>query len=75
VGRQLDLISVFVGWWLLFSRVPWLDRIACILLCVVAGCLIWPARHPSIEPQYGALMYVVYAISRRLWRPGWVGCY
>ena len=55
----IGLISVFLGWWVLFSRVPWRDRIICILICLAAGCIIWPLRHPSIPLQYGALMYVV----------------
>jgi outer membrane protein assembly factor BamB len=67
----IGLISVFLIWWVLFSRVPWRDRILCVLICLVAGCIIWPLRHPSIEPQYGALMYVVYAIPVVL--AVWVG--
>lgn len=67
----IGLISLFLGWWMLFSRVPWRDRIVCILLCLAGGCIIWPFRHPSIEPRYGALMYVVYAIPMVL--AAWVG--
>lgn len=67
----IGLISVILIWWLFFSRVPWRDRLGCLLLCVVAGCVIWPFRHPSIERQYGALMYVAYAIPVVL--AVWVG--
>ncbi len=67
----MGLIGVFVGWWLLFSRVPWVERIACLLLCAVCGAAIWPFIHPSVEPRYAALMYVVYAIPVVL--AAWVG--
>ncbi|HEV8058513.1 MAG TPA: PQQ-binding-like beta-propeller repeat protein [Gemmataceae bacterium] len=67
----MGLIGVFVGWWLLFSRVPWVERIACLLLCALCGVAIWPFIHPSVEPRYAALMYVVYAIPVVL--AAWVG--
>jgi outer membrane protein assembly factor BamB len=69
----IGLIGLFLGWWLIFSRVPWGPRLGCLLLCGVAGCAIWPFRDPSIEPRYGALMYVVYAIPVVLaWWVGWL---
>jgi outer membrane protein assembly factor BamB len=67
----MGLIGVFMGWWLFFSRVPWMERITCLLLCAVCGAAIWPFIHPSVEARYAALMYVVYAIPVVL--AFWVG--
>ncbi|CAN5283948.1 PQQ-binding-like beta-propeller repeat protein [soil metagenome] len=68
---SIGFISGYVLWWLLLSRAPWIDRGVAILLCVGCGFAIWPLRDPSIQPRYGALMYVAYALPVVM--AAWIG--
>ncbi len=40
---------VILVWWLFFSRAPWAERIAAIVLMIAAAGITYPFLHPSIS--------------------------
>jgi outer membrane protein assembly factor BamB len=82
----LGLIAIFAGmlaavgiivWWMFFSRAPWLERIAAIVLMVGAIVALQPLVHVSIRtgnmgymlyfyaPPVLALAIVIWAVATR----------
>ena len=56
----LIMAVAIVVWWLFFSRVPWLERIAGFVLVVVAVIAIKPIVHLSISNgMMGNMLYVL----------------
>jgi len=47
-------------WWLLFSRVPWLERLLGVVLIVAAVFAMKPVVHPSLENGMMGNMVFVY---------------
>jgi outer membrane protein assembly factor BamB len=53
---------VIVVWWLLFSRARWFERIAAIVLIIVALYVTTPFLHVSIRTAMNGRMFPIYAI-------------
>lgn len=67
----LALLGIFAGmlsalgilvWWMLFSRAPWLERLAAIILMIVAVIAIKPIVHESIRGGNMGYMLVIYSV-------------
>jgi outer membrane protein assembly factor BamB len=82
----LGLVAIFAGmlsavgivvWWMFFSRAPWLERIAAVVLMVAAVVVLKPLVHVSVRtgnmgymlyfyaPPILALAVVVWAVATR----------
>ena len=71
IGAMVAAVGILV-WWLFFSRAPWLERIAAILLMMVSVLAIRPFVHVSISGAgQGMLMYIlpvpVFMIALVMW--------
>lgn len=55
------LSLAIVGWWLLFSRAPWPERLAAPLLMIVGGVLTSLAGHESIRGGQMGMMLPLYS--------------
>jgi outer membrane protein assembly factor BamB len=67
----LPIIGIFAGmlgavaiavWWLFFSRAPWSERVAAIVLAVVGVAALRPLVHESIRGGMMGNMLVVYSV-------------
>ena len=71
IGMMVAALGVLI-WWLLFSRVPWVERIGAVLLMIVAVFVTRPLVHPSISGAgQGMLMYIlpipVFMLALVMW--------
>ena len=55
-----------VLWWLFFSRAPWSERLAVVLLMIVAVVAMQPLTHISIQNGMMGRMFYVYAVPPTL---------
>jgi outer membrane protein assembly factor BamB len=64
VGMIIGLISALaiVVWWVFFSRAPWLERVAPILLIVVGVIVTKRLVHPSIAGGMMGMMLPIFSI-------------
>lgn len=60
IGSVLCIFLVW-GWWLFFSRAPWLDRIGAIVVTVLAMSLTRLILDPSISTAMMGAMFPIYA--------------
>ena len=49
-------------WWVLFSRAPWFDRVAAIVVMIAARYAIVPFVHPSVENAGMGNMLPIFSI-------------
>jgi len=55
------LLALAIGiWWLLFSRVAWIERLGALILIGATMFAIFPALHVSIRTEMMGYMFVVY---------------
>jgi outer membrane protein assembly factor BamB len=59
-------LALIIVWWLFFSRSQWSERIAAIVLMVVATVATWFLVHPSIAGGLMGRMLPVYAVPSTL---------
>lgn len=62
-GGSALLAVVVVVWWLFFSRAAWLERIAAIVLAVVAVWATFPIVHPSVSNGMMGGMLPIYSVA------------
>lgn len=53
---------VVLIWWLFFSRAPWQERIAAVVLIIAALAATRPLLHPSVAGGMMGMMIYMYAI-------------
>ena len=59
-------------WWLLFSRAPWLDRVAALVIIVASAVILKPLTHHSIAGAgQGFLVYILGSLSMLFALPLW----
>src|SRR5207247_532144 len=61
IGGVVCGLAVLV-WWLFFSRAPWSERIAAIVLMVVAVFATKPIVHQSVANAGMGMMMFIYSI-------------
>jgi outer membrane protein assembly factor BamB len=61
LGGLAGGLAVIV-WWLFFSRAPWSERVAAIVLMIIAVFATRPILHQSIRGGMMGMMFVVYVI-------------
>src|SRR4051812_29227203 len=71
ISGPILLVAVVV-WWLLFSRAPWLDRLAAIAVMVVAVVATRLIVHASIRGGMMGMMLPIYAVPVTL-VPAFIG--
>jgi outer membrane protein assembly factor BamB len=62
IAGRLLLALVIFAWWVFFSRVPWLERLAMIVLMVVALFATSRVVHESIRNGMMGMMLVISAV-------------
>ena len=71
MGVDAAMLSIFGGivlalvvllWWLLFSRVPWTERLGAIPILAVAIIATRPLMHLSIQNGFMGWMFYIYAV-------------
>lgn len=58
IGRTLILLVltlVVSGWWLFFSRTPWMVRLGLFVLVIIGGVVAGALCHPTVMPIYCVL--------------------
>jgi outer membrane protein assembly factor BamB len=53
---------IVLVWWLFFSRAPWRERVAAIVLMIVAVLATLPLLHDSIRLGFMGMMFYLYVI-------------
>jgi outer membrane protein assembly factor BamB len=67
------LPALFAVWWLLFSRVPWSERLFGLLACAAVGAVAFRFFHPKLqgtrpdEAMFGIVFHVLPVVTA-----GWV---
>ena len=73
LGGAIGALLILL-WWLFFSRAPWLDRIAAIVLVAVAVVLSKFVVHLSIAGAGQGFLVYVLGIQPLMLGAGRLGC-
>ena len=61
IGGLIGALLIIV-WWLFFSRAPWVERLAAILLIAVAAAVTTRLVHPSVANGMMGMMPVIFGL-------------
>jgi len=65
IAGPVGLLAILV-WWLFFSRALWSERLAAIVVMILAVVATRPLTHQSIQNGMQGMMFAVYAVPATL---------